>query len=66
MEGEEDKGKKKSSALMVEAMVYQFENEGNENDHPHKKHYVPFVSEVTVVISQLSTGKKKSVTSMVT
>ena len=66
MEGEEDKGKKKSSALMVEAMVSHFENEGNENDHPHKTHYVPFVSEVTVVISQLSTGENKSVTSMVT
>ena len=27
--------------------------------HPHPKHYLPSISEITVVINQLSTSKKK-------
>ena len=44
---------------MVEAMIEELENNQNCNEHPHKKHCAPFVSEVTVVISQLTTKKRK-------
>ena len=59
--GEEDKGKKKSAALMEEAMYFELEND--ENEHPHLKHYIPFISEIAVVISQCTTKQKTKVIS---
>ena len=58
-EGEKDKGKKKSPAMMVEAMYSDLKKNGYNGQHPHKKHYVPFISEVTVVVNQCSTTTKK-------
>ena len=40
---------------MVEAMIKELDSGGS---HPNKKHYVPCVSEVTVVIGQISTARK--------
>ena len=53
---EEDKRKKKSAALMEEAMYSELET--NENEHPHKKPYIPFILEIGVVISQCTTKQK--------
>ena len=54
--GEEDKGKKKSAALMVEAIKLEI---GSRGLHPRQKHYVPDISEITPVISLLSSTRKK-------
>ena len=59
--GEEDKGKKKSSALMKDAMYSELEKEDNE--HPCKKHYIPFISKIAVVISPCTTKQKRIVIS---
>ena len=53
-EGENDKGMKKSAALMVEAMIKELDSS---DSHPNKKHYIPCVSEATVVIGQMSTAR---------
>ena len=57
-DGEHDKGKKMSAAGMVREMYYEFER-NETGQHPHKQHYIPFVSEVNVVVNQCSTKKKK-------
>ena len=54
--GEEDKGKKKSAALMVEAMKLEIESRGS---HPRQKHCVPGISEITSVISLSSSTRNK-------
>ena len=41
---------------MVEAMTEELDSGVS---HPNQKHYIPYVSEVTVVISQMSTKCKK-------
>ena len=51
-QGENDKGMKMSAALMLEAMRKFYDNTYT-GEHPHPKHYLPFVSEITVVINQL-------------
>ena len=56
-EREDDKRMKKSAALMVEAMTEELDSGVS---HPNQKHYIPYVSEVTVVISQLSTKCKNN------
>ena len=53
--GENDKGIKKSDALMVEAMIKELDSS---DTHPNKKHYIPSVSEGTVIIGQMSTARK--------
>ena len=55
--GEKDKGMKMSAALMLEAMTENLES-NHIDTHPHPKHYLPSLSEITVVINQLSTQKK--------
>ena len=52
--GEKDKGKKKSAALMLEVMRSSFHAEENLKTI----HYLPFVSEITVAICQLSSTRK--------
>ena len=54
---EEDKGKKKSAALMVEVMKLEI---GVGGTHPRQKHYVSDISEITPVIGLLSSTRKKS------
>ena len=54
-EGEDDKGMKKSTALLIEAMKKELDSGDN---HPNMKHYIPCASEVTVVIGQMSTSRK--------
>ena len=46
---------KKSAALMVEAMIKELDSG---DAHPNKKNYILCVSEVTVVIGQMSTARK--------
>ena len=55
-EGNKDKGKKKSAALMIEAMKEECSDGGS---HPKKKYYIPYNSEVTAIIGQLATKNKK-------
>ena len=55
--GKEDKGKKKSATLMVEAMRLEIRVGGT---HPRQKHYVPGISEITPVIGLLSSTRRKS------
>ena len=50
------KAKKMSAALMFEALQVESEKEGM---HPRSKHYLPYISEISTVISQLSTAQKK-------
>ena len=47
-EEEDDKGMKNSAVLMVEVMTKELDSGGS---HPSKKHCIPCVSEVTVVIA---------------
>ena len=54
--GKGDNGKKKSAALMVEAIKLEI---GSRGLHPRQKHYVPDISEITPVISLLSSTRKK-------
>lgn len=58
-DGERDKGLKMSAALMVEAMKSNVEMI-DDAVHPHRKHYLPSISEVTVIINQLSSKRKKN------
>ena len=58
MVGANDKGKKMSAALMFEALQVESEKEGM---HPRSKHYLPHISEISIVISQLSTAQKKNI-----
>ena len=55
-EGEDDKETKKSTALMAEAMTKDIDSGVS---HPNKKRCIPCVSEVTAIISQMSTCRKK-------
>ena len=57
-DGEKDKGMKMSAALMLEAMTSNLDMIHTDG-HPHPKHYLPSISEITVVINQLSMSKKK-------
>ena len=38
---EEDKGSKKSAALMAEIMYAESSSDENNDRHPHVKHYLP-------------------------
>ena len=55
-EGEDYKGMKKSSVLIVEAMIKELDSD---RINPNTKHYIPCASEVTVLIGQMSTCRKK-------
>ena len=61
--GEEDKGSKKLTALMAEVMYDESASDENNDRHPHVKHYLPYISEISAVISQLSTKVKSSMKS---
>ena len=54
-EGDDDKGMKKSAALIVEAMIKELCSGGS---YPNKKHCIQCVSEVTTLIDQMSTSRK--------
>ena len=54
--GEEDKGKKTSAALMVEAMKLEIEIGGT---HSRQKHYVLNISEIKPLIGLLSSTRNK-------
>ena len=45
---------KKSAAFIVEAMIKELDSGDN---HPNMKHCIPFVSEITIVICQMSTHR---------
>ena len=55
-EGEDGKGMKKSAALMAEATIKELDSG---ESHPNKKHCISCASEVTALISQMSTCRKK-------
>lgn len=57
-EGEEDKGMKMSADSMLESMR-KFHEDTHTIGNLHPKHYLPFVSKITVVINQLLTKSKK-------
>ena len=54
-DGKDNKGKKRSATLMLESMCDSLPKNG---EHPHKKHYFSYISEITVAISQFATLKK--------
>ena len=48
-----------SPSLMLEAMTFDCIMEHGNKNHPHPKHYLPYISEIAVAINQISTKKKK-------
>lgn len=55
-----NKGIKMIIALMLEAMVSDCIIEHSNRNHPHPKHYLPYVSEIIVAINQIFSKKKKN------
>ena len=58
-EGENNKGYKMSAALMLEAMISDSIMLHGNHSHPHPKHYLPYISEISAQINTLSSNKKK-------
>ena len=54
--GEEDKGKKKSVALMIETMKLEVDDDV---EHPRKIHYIPSISEIALLIGYSSSTSKR-------
>lgn len=52
---DEDTGRKKSAALMVEVMYKESSTDQSNDGHPRHKYYLPYNSEVSRVISKLTT-----------
>ena len=55
-----------SPAMMVETMYSELDKEQDNGQHPKKKHFIPFISEVTVVINQICNSNKSKKSSPTT
>ena len=55
-DGEKYSGNKKLAPLMIEAMLEHYNKKATGH---HAQHYIPLVSEVSVLISQITTNRKK-------